>query len=554
MSLDIETLGTLSSADRVNTIAKHLKSIPLAQRAGVMETVQRGLKEREAARLTYNWNLHARDSQLPPEGDWDTWLILAGRGFGKTRTGAEWVRDQVESRAAHRIALVARTLDEAQSVMIEGESGIVNISPPWDKPTYEPSKRKLTWPNGAHALVFSSHEPDQLRGPQFDAPWCDELASWEYPAQTWDNLTFALRLGRRPRSVVTTTPKSIELVRSLPNRPGVQVTRGSTYENQDNLPPAYFNQLIEQYDGTRIGQQEIYAELIDEDEDAIWKREWIEKARLSSHWVRFYYKTIIPDSNTLLSLQDNETPSFIRAKMSSKPMVRRARIMGVPGTSYICPRLGRRPRSVVTTTPTSIERPQPRRQVRRPSSPPATYENQDNLPPAYHQLIEQFNGHASDSRRSTPSLSTRTKMPAGNDSGSRITPLQPPAHLPNRRRNRPSNVLQAQQLRDRHRSRRSRHAPKARLRPRRRVRQAHPQLLGAPRRPPIRQVQRNPHHRRGQRRRRHGQIHPQELRRAHPALQGHQGPPRQVHPRRTRRRPLRTEPAPYPDTGAVSTT
>ena len=122
-----------------------------------------------------------------------------------------------------------------------------------------------------------------LRGPQFDAAWCDELASWEYPAQTWDNLTFALRLGRRPRSVVTTTPKSIELVHSLPNRPGVQVTRGATYENQDNLPPAYFNQLIEQYDGTRIGQQEIYAELIDEDEDAIWKREWIEKARLSSH-------------------------------------------------------------------------------------------------------------------------------------------------------------------------------------------------------------------------------------------------------------------------------
>ena len=328
MSLDTESLSTLSSADRVNTIAKHLKSIPLAQRAGVMKTVQRGLREHEAARLTYNWSLHARDSQLPPKGDWDTWMILAGRGFGKTRTGAEWVRDQVENKQAHRIALVARTLDEAQSVMIravqakahlaqrcartrilqprarpaqrptvrrrmvrrarlmgvpEGESGIVNISPPWDKPIYEPSKRKLTWPNGAHALAFSSHEPDQLRGPQFDAAWCDELASWEYPSQTWDNLTFALRLGRRPRSVVTTTPKSIELVRSLPNRPGVQVTRGSTYENQDNLPPAYFNQLIEQYDGTRIGQQEIYAELIDEDEDAIWKREWIEKARLSSH-------------------------------------------------------------------------------------------------------------------------------------------------------------------------------------------------------------------------------------------------------------------------------
>ena len=279
MSLDTESLSTLSSADRVNTIAKHLKSIPLAQRAGVMKTVQRGLREHEAARLTYNWN--------PSTPETPSYLLKAtGIPGSYSRAGAsarlapaaEWVRAQVEDpRQAHRIALVARTLDEAQSVMIEGESGIVNISPPWDKPTYEPTKRKLSWPNGAHALAFSSHEPDQLRGPQFDAAWCDELASWEYPSQTWDNLTFALRLGRRPRSVVTTTPKSIELVRSLPNRPGVQVTRGSTYENQDNLPPAYFNQLIEQYDGTRIGQQEIYAELIDEDEDAIWKREWIEK-------------------------------------------------------------------------------------------------------------------------------------------------------------------------------------------------------------------------------------------------------------------------------------
>ena len=283
MYLDTQTLDKLSSLERVRVIADHLKSIPLAQRAGVMEIVQRGLREWEALRLKYNWSLYARDSQLPPDGDWDTWMILAGRGFGKTRTGAEWIRSQVETAGARRIALVARALDEAQSVMIEGESGIINISPHWNMPTYEPSKRKLTWPNGAHALAFSSHEPDQLRGPQFDAAWCDELASWQYPNQTWDNLAFALRLGRRPRSVVTTTPKAIELVRSLPNRPGVHVTRGSTYDNQDNLPPAFFNQLIDQYDGTRIGQQEIHAELIDEDEDALWKREWIEKARLGSY-------------------------------------------------------------------------------------------------------------------------------------------------------------------------------------------------------------------------------------------------------------------------------
>ena len=276
-------MSTPAVSDLVSRVAAQLRHLPKSQRAGALRTISRNLYEPEAMELKYAWSLHARDSQLPPEGDWDTWLILAGRGFGKTRTGAEWVRAQVQDRQAGRIALVARTLPEAQSIMIEGESGLLNVCPHWHKPIYEPSKRKLTWPNGAFALAFSSHEPDQLRGPQFDAAWCDELASWEYSAQTWDNLNFALRLGRHPRSVVTTTPKPIELIRSLPNGPGVHVTRGSTFDNKDNLAPAFFNGIIEQYDGTRIGQQEIYAELMDEDEDALWKREWIEKARLGSH-------------------------------------------------------------------------------------------------------------------------------------------------------------------------------------------------------------------------------------------------------------------------------
>ena len=281
--MNVETLTTLTGIDRVNAIAAHVESLPQDLRGPTTRAYQRNLPEWESARLRHNWDLHARESQLPPEGDWDTWLILAGRGFGKTRAGAEWVRAQVETRQADRIALVARSLPEALSIMVHGESGIINISPPWDKPTYEPSKRKLTWPSGAHALVFSSHEPDQLRGPQFDAAWCDELASWEHPAETWDNLSFALRLGRRPRSVVTTTPKPVELVRSLPNISGTYVTRGTTFDNKDNLAPSFFDGIIDRYDGTRIGQQEIYAEITDEDEDALWKREWIEKARLGSY-------------------------------------------------------------------------------------------------------------------------------------------------------------------------------------------------------------------------------------------------------------------------------
>ena len=164
MSLDTETLSTFGGADLVSRVADRLGHLPKSQRAACLDTIMRDLHRRESMELKYAWSLHARDSQMPPEGDWDTWLILAGRGFGKTRTGAEWVRDQVESRAAHRIALVARTLPEAQSIMIEGESGLLNICPPSNQPTYEPSKRKLTWPNGAFALVFSSHEPDQLRG------------------------------------------------------------------------------------------------------------------------------------------------------------------------------------------------------------------------------------------------------------------------------------------------------------------------------------------------------------------------------------------------------
>ena len=256
--MNVDILADLTGIDRINAIAAHLESLPQVQRDPVTRAYQRSLPAWEAAELKYFWSLHSRDSQLPPDGDWDSWLILAGRGFGKTRTGAEWVRAQVESGKAFRVALVARSLPEAQFVMIEGESGIIAACPPWNKPWYEPSKRKLTWPNGAFALAFSSHEPDQLRGPQFDAAWCDEMAAWEYPEQTWDNLSFALRLGRYPRAVITTTPRPIELIRSLPNRSGVHVTRGSTFENQHNLPTAFLNGLIEQYDGTRLGRQEIH--------------------------------------------------------------------------------------------------------------------------------------------------------------------------------------------------------------------------------------------------------------------------------------------------------
>ncbi len=233
------------------------------------------LRGEAADAALHMWPLWARDSQIAPPGDWSVWLLMAGRGFGKTRTGAEWVRARVESGTSGRIALVARTPADVRDVMIEGDSGLLNICPPSNRPKYEPTKRRLTWPNGAFALAFSSHEPDQLRGPQFDAAWCDELATWEYPRETWDNLAFGLRLGTSPQCVVTTTPRPIELLRELMDREDVHVTRGSTYENRRFLASSFIRQIERRYQGTDTGRQEIFAELLEEAEGALWRRDWI---------------------------------------------------------------------------------------------------------------------------------------------------------------------------------------------------------------------------------------------------------------------------------------
>jgi predicted phage terminase large subunit-like protein len=205
-----------------------------------------------------------------------------GRGAGKTRSGAEWIRQRVLSGSSGRIALVAQTPADVRDVMVEGESGILTISPPWDMPVYEPSKRRLTWANGAFALAFSSYEPDRLRGPQFDTAWCDELASWKYGRETWDNLMFTLRLGRHPRVAVTTTPKPIKLVRDLMARTDCVVSRGSTYDNMANLPQQFFQTIMNQYEGTSLGRQEIYAEVMDEAEGALWSRDWLDLYRVST--------------------------------------------------------------------------------------------------------------------------------------------------------------------------------------------------------------------------------------------------------------------------------
>lgn len=240
------------------------------------------LSPEEAEQLLWCWRFWARDKQLAPSGDWDTWLVLAGRGFGKTRTGAERVNERVE-QGARRIYIVGATAADVRDVMVEGESGILAISPPWNRPIYQPSKRRLTWPNGAVGITFSADKPDRLRGPQADTAWADEIAAWRYP-DAWDQLSLGLRLGSsygiRPQAIVTTTPRPIPIIRTLLKDPGTVVTRGSTYENRRNLAASYLRTIERRYEGTRLGRQELYAEVLDDAPGALWKRDRIDELRV----------------------------------------------------------------------------------------------------------------------------------------------------------------------------------------------------------------------------------------------------------------------------------
>lgn len=220
----------------------------------------------------------ARPQQLAPEGEWQIWLYLGGRGSGKTRAGAEWVKEQVGLGRAKWVALVARTAADARDVLVEGESGILSVYSAKDRPIYEPSKRRLTWANGAQATTYSAEEPDSLRGPQHDLAWCDELAAWGDP-DAWNQLLLGLRLGRDPRVAVTTTPRPSPLIRRLLSDRTCVVQRGSTYDNKANLAGSFMEQVIGRYEGTRLGAQEIYAEVL-EDGAALWTRERIDGSRV----------------------------------------------------------------------------------------------------------------------------------------------------------------------------------------------------------------------------------------------------------------------------------
>ena len=243
--------------------------------------------------LLWDWSVWGRPEQQAPDGDWAVWMYLAGRGAGKTRAAAEWVREQAKytTTGQRRFALVARTAADVRDVIVEGESGILNVSPPSERPLYEPSKRRLTWPNGNTATCFTADEPDSLRGPQFTHAWGDEVAAWRQTPDAagmtaFDNLRVGTRLGRNPQIMITTTPKRVPLLYKLieesKNTGRVVISRGSTMDNSGNLSGAYLDAITGVYAGTRLAQQELYGEMLDAVEGALWTDELIEKNRESA--------------------------------------------------------------------------------------------------------------------------------------------------------------------------------------------------------------------------------------------------------------------------------
>lgn len=253
-----------------------------------LEIVTRGFRAEHFEALLGLWEIWAREEQLPPEAAWRNWLILGGRGAGKTRAGAEWVRGIALGRkcfgeAARQIALVGETLADVREVMIEGVSGLLAVHTRWERPLWEPSRRRIEWKNGAVAYAFSADDPESLRGPQFEAAWCDELCKWRRAEAAFDMLQFGLRLGQNPRAAITTTPRPTPLLKRLLADPATLLSRTATKANAFQLAPQFLEQMLARYAGTRLGRQELDGELIEARADSLFPRERIERARVETH-------------------------------------------------------------------------------------------------------------------------------------------------------------------------------------------------------------------------------------------------------------------------------
>lgn len=243
----------------------------------VIETFLDTLSDHAIQSIPYLWDFWAMPHQLPPEPEnWRSWVIMGGRGAGKTRAGAEWVRSEVEGSApydlgrAKRVALIGETIEQVREVMVFGESGLLAISPPDRRPIWEASRKRLVWPNGAIAQIFSAFEPESLRGPQFDLAWADELAKWRHAEEAWNMLQFALRLGNNPRAVVTTTPRNKAIFKEILEHESTVVTSAPTKANRANLAASFLSEVERRYEGTSLGRQELSGQLVTDLADALW--------------------------------------------------------------------------------------------------------------------------------------------------------------------------------------------------------------------------------------------------------------------------------------------
>ncbi|HEX8262714.1 MAG TPA: terminase family protein [Allosphingosinicella sp.] len=259
------------------SLAEEIADLGPAERAFVLKT----LNAAEDAGLRYLWRLWERRDQREPQLPWRTWLVMAGRGYGKTRIGAEWVRRMAASDPTACIALVGATREQARAWMVENDNGILGVCPPDERPAWEPSLGRLKWPGGATAFVYSAAEPESLRGPQHHFAWCDEIAKWPFGPEAWSNLMLGLRRGSLPRAVATTTPRPVALVRRLVAQ-GVAMTRGRTVQNASNLPGFFIDEIRRDYGSGRLGRQELDGELIDDVEGSLWPRDLIERCRAVS--------------------------------------------------------------------------------------------------------------------------------------------------------------------------------------------------------------------------------------------------------------------------------
>ena len=297
--------------------ANDLRELPDAEVAEIL----RKLGPAQAEELRYNWEFWARPEQLEPTGDWNAWLALAGRGWGKTRAGAEWVRHRIK-KGDKIVHCVAPTKGDVRRVMVEGDSGLLNVCWKGDKtyrgkhigfPVWSPTNNTLTWENGSKAVFFSAEDPERLRGPQAYSAWTDELCAWRNAQETWDMMMFGLRLGRKPQVFITTTPKTTKLLRNIISDPKTTISKGSTFDNAANLAGTFLDAVKKTYEGTRLGRQELYAEILDEASGALWNRELLFKCEVDKEDVPPLNRIVVAVDPAVTNKTDSDQTGIIVA-------------------------------------------------------------------------------------------------------------------------------------------------------------------------------------------------------------------------------------------------